>query len=93
MKIEFDPNKDRWNLENRGLAFSLAAKLDWETALVIEDVRQDYPEPRFVATALLDERLCVLCFTPIQGGIRVISFRKANKREVKRYEQATLNQC
>jgi uncharacterized DUF497 family protein len=30
----------------------------------------------------------VLCFTPVEGGIRVISFRKANSREIKTYEQA-----
>ena len=30
----------------------------------------------------------VLCFTPIKGGIRVISFRKANSWEIKTYEQA-----
>ncbi|MBT9476496.1 BrnT family toxin [Polaromonas sp.] len=35
-----------------------------------------------------DIRLHVLCFTPIDGGIRVISFRKANPREIRSYEQA-----
>jgi len=33
------------------------------------------------------ERLHVLCFTPVANGIRVISFRKANKREMNDYEQ------
>ena len=33
-------------------------------------------------------RLHVLCFTEIPDGIRVISFRKANAREVKRYAKA-----
>ena len=28
----------------------------------------------------------MLCFTPVAGGIRVISFRKANTREVRDYE-------
>jgi uncharacterized DUF497 family protein len=31
--------------------------------------------------------LHVLCFTPIAGGIRVISFRKANAREVRNHAQ------
>jgi len=31
----------------------------------------------------------VVVFTTIQDGIRVVSFRKANPREVKRYEQTT----
>ncbi|WP_396435005.1 hypothetical protein [Limnohabitans sp.] len=29
----------------------------------------------------------MLCFTQLADGIRVISFRKANIREVKRHEQ------
>ncbi|WP_267912117.1 BrnT family toxin [Melaminivora jejuensis] len=37
--------------------------------------------------AWLDERLHVLCFTPTPGGIRIISFRKANAREERRYER------
>lgn len=35
----------------------------------------------------IGDRLYVVCFAPIEGGIRVISFRKANDREVRRYEQ------
>jgi len=42
---------------------------------------------RFVAVGYLAHRLHVLCFTPIPGGIRVISFRKANLREVQSHEQ------
>jgi uncharacterized DUF497 family protein len=91
MKIEFDPNKNRWNIKERNLSFEQAIELDWDTAQIIEDVRNDYPEQRFVATAYLQERLHIICFTPIEGGIRVISFRKANPREVKKYEQATIN--
>ncbi|MBP6104319.1 MAG: BrnT family toxin [Gammaproteobacteria bacterium] len=51
-----------------------------------------YPEQRFVAIGYLEGRLHVLFFTAIKGEIRVISFRKANLREVKRYEKAITNQ-
>jgi uncharacterized DUF497 family protein len=51
------------------------------------DERKDYPELRTVAIGLLGSRVHVLCFTEIPGGIRVISFRKANAREVRRYAQ------
>ncbi len=64
--------------------------LIWPPPL-FEDTRQDYPEQRFVAVGYLCSRLHVLCFTPITGGMRVISFRKANSREVKRYESQTTN--
>ncbi|MEO7246190.1 MAG: BrnT family toxin [Rubrivivax sp.] len=38
-----------------------------------------------VALGTLSNRLHVLCFTEADDGIRVISFRKANYREVARY--------
>jgi uncharacterized DUF497 family protein len=47
--------------------------------------KRDYGETRFVAVGLLAERLHVVCFTEEPDGIRVISFRKANAREVKRH--------
>jgi len=53
------------------------------------DVRKPYPEPRICALGLLDDRVHVLVFSETDIGIRVISFRKANSREVKRYEQKT----
>jgi uncharacterized DUF497 family protein len=46
-----------------------------------------YGETRYVAIGLLRDRVHVLCFTEIPDGIRVISFRRANAREVKRYAQ------
>jgi len=61
------------------------AEFDFETALVYVDERRDYEETRYVALGLLDGRLHVLCFTEASDRIRVISFRKANSREVSRY--------
>ncbi len=49
----------------------------------------DYPETRIIALGFLGERLHVICFTPIDGGARIISFRKANRREVRYYEDET----
>lgn len=85
VRIEFDPKKSAKNAAERQLPFDRAADFGWSDAIVISDDRNDYPENRFVAVGYLDERLHVLCFTPIEGGIRVISFRKANKREARRY--------
>ncbi len=89
MDITFDPAKNARNIAERGLSFARAAAFDFTTALIRQDTRQTYPEPRFVALGFLEGRLHVLCFTPLSGGIRVISFRKANTREIKRYERTT----
>ena len=51
-------------------------------------VGKAYLEPRYVVLGQIDGRLHVLCFTPIREGIRVISLRKANPREVSHYEAA-----
>ena len=63
--------------------------LDWSSALVVEDLRHDYGERRFQVIGLIGERLHVLVFTPRGTAVHVISLRKANRREVKRYEQAS----
>ena len=89
MRIRYDSRKNARNITERGLSFGRVADFAWETASIAEDDRKDYPERRFVAVGHLDVRLHVLCFTPSDDGIRVISFRKANGRERKRYEEAT----
>jgi len=87
-KIEFDQSKNERNVRERGLPFARAADFDWADAVVTADVRREYGERRLVATGFLDGRLHVLCFRRIPQGIRVISLRKANKREVLEHEQA-----
>jgi hypothetical protein len=87
VEISFDPSKNDQNLSERQLSFTRVIDFDWGSALVKEDVRKNYPERRFIAIGYLDKRLHVLCFAETELGIRVISFRKANKREGKVYEQ------
>lgn len=89
MKITYDENKNATNLKERHLGFGEVANLDWSLALIAQDARKEYPETRYIAIAPLYERLHVVIFTSIENGIRVISFRKANAREVKHYEKAT----
>ena len=85
MRVYFDPAKNERNIEDRGLSFESAANFDFDSALVFVDDRREYGETRYVALGFLDERLHVLCFIEATDGIRVISFRKANLREVARY--------
>ena len=87
MRIEFDLAKNKTNIRERGLDFELATDFDFDSAVIQQDTRKPYPEVRFVAVGYLAYRLHVLCFTPIPGGIRVISFRKANLTEVQSHEQ------
>lgn len=83
MRIEFDDAKNQANVANRNLSFEEVSRFDFATAVIDQDTRTTYPETRWVAIGYLNDRLHVLCFTPLAGGIRVISFRKANAREIK----------
>lgn len=89
MIIDFDPSKSNRNDRERGLPFTAVDSFDWEGAILSEDNRFEYPERRFVALGRIGQRVHVMCFTPIEGGVRVISLRKANSREVRHYENAT----
>ncbi len=91
MSISYDPNKNKTNIQLRNLDFERVSELDWDSAWIFEDERNEYNETRFIAYSMLDKRLHFVCFTETKGGIRIISFRKANSREVKRYEQETIN--
>jgi len=89
MHIEFDVNKNDTNMRERGLSFAKVEDFDFETAIFTQDTRRDYGEIRLRALGYLDGRIHALVFTETAKGIRVISFRKANKREVLMYEQET----
>jgi uncharacterized DUF497 family protein len=89
MEVSYDPAKGERNISERGLSFERVAEFDFETALIEADGRQDYGEARMTAIGRLDGVPHVLIFTMRGDVLRVISFRKANKREVRRYEQAT----
>ncbi len=81
MEISFDPEKSERNRLERGLPFDWAEQFDFETALYWQDERKPYPEARIVALGYLAGRLHVMVFSPSPAGIRVISLRKANRRE------------
>ena len=87
--MDKNPAKEDRNLEERGLSLDLAEHLDWATALIWEDTRRDYGERRYCVPGFIEDRLHSVVFTPREGKPRVISLRKANKREVKKYEKAT----
>ncbi len=87
MEIDFDPAKNGRNIAQRGLSFERLANIDWVSALMVEDRRREYGEQRFRIFGLLDERLHVAVVTKRDDAIRVISFRKANRKEELMYER------
>ncbi len=85
VRYTYDPKKLAINVANHQVWFHEAEGFAWETAVVSVDGRRHYGETRFVAHGLIEDRLYVMVFTLRETSVRVISLRKANSREVKRY--------
>lgn len=85
MTFEFDPAKSAKNLRDRGLAFERFAEMDFGAAIASVDRRRDYGELRLRVLGRIDGRLCAAVITPRGHTIRVISLRRANRREERAY--------
>ena len=88
MQLDFDPGKDATNLSKHGLSLSAAAELSWDAALVWIDNRADYGEVRMVALAPMGDILFFVAFVDREPAMRIISLRRANRREVNHYVEA-----
>ena len=87
MRIEFDPTKDASNQLKHGVSLAMAAELDWDAAWVWVDERFEYNEMRMIALAPKTEILYCVAFVDRGDVRRIISLRRANRREVKHYVQ------
>jgi len=85
VKCVFDPAKDKINRAKHGVSLALAEILFAGPHTSMADDRFDYGEVREVAIGLINDRLFVCVYADRRADRRVISLRKANKREEKRY--------
>ena len=67
------------------MSLSEAAELDWDAALVWVDDRFEYDEMRMIALAPKTGFLYYTAFVDRGEVRRIISLRRANRREVKHY--------
>jgi uncharacterized protein len=87
--FEADDSKATANLDKHGLPLSAAQLLFDGPFIEEEDQRNEYGESRFVATgpvARFGDRICVAVYTWRGPVRRIISFRKANDREIRKYQ-------
>ncbi|MBO0905555.1 BrnT family toxin [Jiella sonneratiae] len=91
--VEYDWNdaKRAGNLAKHGVDFAEVHHFFWDVAIIRPDDRSDYGETRLSATAPLLGRLHVMIYVVRDDTIRIISLRKANKRERRRYEKEMAN--
>lgn len=86
MNYEWDEQKRATNITRHGVDFVEIENFDWATALTILDTR--FEESRYAALGLIENRLYAVAYTVRETSTRLISMRKANRREIRKYEQA-----
>jgi uncharacterized DUF497 family protein len=87
VRITYDPAKNEKNIASRALSFERVRDLDWPTSFAAPDTRRDYGEERLRILALLEGRLHMVVITHRGDAVHVISFRRANRKEVRFYEK------
>ncbi|AEF99134.1 BrnT family toxin [Methylomonas methanica] len=92
MHFEWDDSKSETYFRQRGFDFAYAARTFFDpNRLVQADNRRCYGEDRYQLMGMIQQRLFVGVYTPRHDAIRIISARKANQREINRYENSTLD--
>lgn len=89
---EWDENKNRLNLEKHGLDFNLAIEVFSDPNSIVEDNREINGEIREQIIGKIDNKTTIVLFvvyTKRGKAIRIISARKASKRERYMYENQT----
>lgn len=64
-----------------------AGRLEWDTAITWVDTRKDYDEDRQCGIGHIGLTLYFVAFVDRGQTRRIISLRKANRKEVKRYAE------
>jgi hypothetical protein len=87
--FEWDPNKAKENIETHGISFDEGSTAFGDTlSLAIYDPLHSEEEDRFILIGNSHRnRLLVIVHTERAENIRIISARKATKKERKQYEE------
>ena len=85
MQVEWDEAKREENLRKHGIDFVGVEALFEGLTATIEDDRLDYGEQRFVTFGVMEGRVVAVVHTEQSDTIRIISIRKATKREEQSY--------
>ena len=85
MQFEWDEEKRKANADKHGLDFADLTSFEMITAFLVEDDRRDYGEIRWFGIGLLKAMVVAVVYTERDGKVRVISLRKANRKEATIY--------
>jgi uncharacterized DUF497 family protein len=90
ISYEWDEAKRVENLGRHGVDFEAIRRFDWSVSATAVDDRRSYGEVRIVAFGPIDGRLHVAVYTKRGDARRIISLRRANRREQAAYAAASL---
>ena len=85
MEFEWDEAKRQANIAKHDVDFLEAMELLAESPIMHDDSRRDYGERRCRAIEIVDGKMLVVIFTVREGSFRIISARRANSRERRKY--------
>jgi uncharacterized DUF497 family protein len=89
VQFEWDEAKRAGNLAKHGIDFVDAMEMFAAPMFVKSDERKDYGEPRWQGLGIVQGRLMVVAYTKREPNtVRIISLRKANRREKDFYQDA-----
>ena len=90
MEFEWDENKNNSNIEKHGISFDEAKEVFSDKKLIRKrDIKKDYGEIRFIGIGQALEKILVVVYTMREKATRLISARKANKKEKEIYHERT----
>jgi uncharacterized DUF497 family protein len=81
MTFEWDENKNTINISKHGIDFNDIVSAFYNEMLIQKDAREDYGEDRFIGIGKIMTVEVVIVWTNRDDKIRIISARKANKKE------------
>ncbi len=88
MRFEWNENKARSNKAKHKVDFELSLLFEFDNAIVTVDGDLDYGEERLKAIGIIRGNVYVLVYTETDDSVRVISLRKADRREARDYVES-----
>ncbi|MDO4398849.1 MAG: BrnT family toxin [Candidatus Saccharibacteria bacterium] len=90
LSFEWDETKNRQNIKKHGISFHEATSVFYDgNAILFDDPDHSIKEDRFLIIGISEKlHICIVshCYREDNNVIRIISARKATKREVDAYD-------
>ena len=82
--LDYDPAKDAANIAKHGLSLADFVGFDAQPVVLVDD-RLDYGEVRYRTFGWIAGKGFCIVFVVRQGAWRLISFRRAHEKEMRRH--------